>query len=123
MLTTKALISLAVTALLISPFVLISYIVCCLFFLYLKFQAYKYFKWLYSLVCVRPGQKPRNFIFHVKVHVLIVQHLPLFLASPFQWSLKASPHLHLEHKEQTMKSKGKTIYKLIAVVPILSDCI
>ena len=38
-------------------------IVQSLFFLNLKFQASSHLQWLYSPVCVRPGQKPRRPVF------------------------------------------------------------
>ena len=57
---TKTQISFAVTAKLISAFVFATRIVQSLFFLNLKFQASSHLLWLYSLVCVGPGQKPRR---------------------------------------------------------------
>ena len=60
---TKTQISFAVTAKLISAFVFATRIVQSLFFLDPKFQASSHFLWLYSLVCVRPGRKPRRAVF------------------------------------------------------------
>ena len=44
---------------LISAFVIVTRIVQFIFCLYQKFQASNFIKCLYSLVCVRPGQKPK----------------------------------------------------------------
>ena len=56
-------ISFAVAAKLISAFVFATWIVQYLFYLNLKFQAPSHLLWLYSLVCVGPGQKPRRLVF------------------------------------------------------------
>ena len=79
-------ISCAVTAQLISSFVFASYKVQCVSFIDLKFQASGYFPWLFSLVCVGPGQKPRllvlsskgSFTCSVLYHYLVIAHLLLF---------------------------------------------
>ena len=60
---TKAQISFMVTAKLISAFVFTARIVQSLYFLYTKFQASSHLVWLYSLVCVGPGRKPRRPVF------------------------------------------------------------
>ena len=60
---TKTQISFAVTAKLISVFVFATRIVQSLYFLYTKFQASSHLVWLYSLVYVRPGRKPRRPVF------------------------------------------------------------
>ena len=60
---TKMQISFAVTAKLISAFVSATQIVQFLFFLNLKFQASNHLLWPYSLVCVRPGRRPRRPVF------------------------------------------------------------
>ena len=60
---TKTQISFAVTAKLISAFVFATRIVQSLNFLNTTFQASSHLLWLYSLVCVRPGQKPRRPVF------------------------------------------------------------
>ena len=60
---TKTQISFAVTAKLISAFVFATWIVQFLFYLNPKFQASSHFPWLYSPVCVGPGQKPRRLVF------------------------------------------------------------
>ena len=60
---TKMLISFAVTAKLISAFVFTTRIVQPIYFLYTKFQASSHLVWLYSLVCVEPGRKPRRPVF------------------------------------------------------------
>ena len=48
---------------LISAFVFVTLIVQSFFFLNLKFQATSHLLWLYSPVCVGPGQKPRRQVF------------------------------------------------------------
>ena len=60
---TKTQISFAVTAKLISAFVFATRIVQSLYFLNPKFQAPSYLLLLCSLVCVRPGRKPRRPVF------------------------------------------------------------
>ena len=60
---TKAQISFAVTAKLISAFVFASRIVQFLFYLNPKFQASSSFLCLYRSFCVRPGRKPRRPVF------------------------------------------------------------
>ena len=60
---TKTQISFAVTAKLIRAFVFAIRIVQSLFFLNTKFQASSHLQWLHSLVCVRPGLKPRRPVF------------------------------------------------------------
>ena len=60
---TKAQISFAVTAKLISAFVFAKRIVQSLYFLNPKFQASSHLLWLYSPVCVGPGRKPRRPVF------------------------------------------------------------
>ena len=53
----------AVTAQLISVFVFAIQIVQSLYYLNSKFQASDHLSWLYSLVCVGPGRKPRRPVF------------------------------------------------------------
>ena len=60
---TKAQISFAVTAKLISAFVFATWIVQSLYFLNPKFLASSNLLWVYSLVCVRPFRKPRRPVF------------------------------------------------------------
>ena len=57
---TKTQITFAVTAKLICVFVFATQIVQSLYFLNPKFQASSYLLWLYSPVCVGPGQKPED---------------------------------------------------------------
>ena len=52
-----------VTAKLISAFVFATWIVQSLYYLNTKFQASSHLVWLYSLVCVGPGRKPRRPVF------------------------------------------------------------
>ena len=60
---TKTQISFAVTAKLISAFVFAIRIIQFLYYLNPKFQASLHFLWLYSLVFVGPGRKPRRPVF------------------------------------------------------------
>ena len=60
---TKAQISCAVTAQLISAFVFATRIVQFLFYLNPKFQDSSLLLWLYRSVCVRHGRKPRRPVF------------------------------------------------------------
>ena len=57
---TKAQISCAVIAQLISAFIFATRIVQFIFFLNLKFQAFSHLQWLYMPVCVKPGRKSRK---------------------------------------------------------------
>ena len=66
----KTQISCAVTAKLISAFVFATWIVQYLYFLNPKFKASSLLQWLYSLVCVRPGQNPHCWFSHVAAHLL-----------------------------------------------------
>ena len=65
---TKTQISFAVTAKLISAFVFTTWIVQSLYFLNTNFQASSHLQWLYSLVCVIPGQNPHCWFSHVAAH-------------------------------------------------------
>ena len=60
---TKTQISFAVIVKLISAFVFATWIVQSRFCLNAKFQASSHLLWLYSLVCVGPGRKPRRPVF------------------------------------------------------------
>ena len=68
---TKAQISFAVTAKLISAFVFATRIVQFLLYLTPKFQASSSFLWLYRSVCVGPGRKPHCWFSHEAIHILI----------------------------------------------------
>ena len=57
--------SFTVTAKLISAFVFATWLVHSLFFLNSKFQASNCLLWLYNLVCVAPGRKPRRPVLHM----------------------------------------------------------
>ena len=59
---TKAQISFAVTAKLISAFVFVTQLIQSLYFLNTKVQASSYLLSLQSPVCVRPGRKPKLFV-------------------------------------------------------------
>ena len=75
---TKAQISFAVTAKLISAFVFATQIVQFLFYLNPKFQASSSFLCLYRPVCVRPVRKPHCWFSHevAQTNVLSVSHDP-----------------------------------------------
>ena len=76
---TETQISFAVTTKLISAFVFATRIVQYLYYLNPKFQASSHHQWLYSLVCVRPGQNPHCWFSHVAAHFVSVQRSLLFL--------------------------------------------
>ena len=65
---TKTQISSAVTEKLISAFVFAIQIVQSLYYLNTKFQAFSHLLWLYSPVCVGPGQKPECCFSHNEAH-------------------------------------------------------
>ena len=80
---TKAQISFAVTAKLISAFVFATRIVQFLFYLNPKFQASSSFLSLYRPVCVGPGRKPRRPVFSRRgsVYSSMSQTSPVFFFS------------------------------------------
>ena len=53
----------------ISAYVIATWTVQYLCF-YPKFQASSHFQWMYSLVCVRPGQNPQRLFSHVEALIL-----------------------------------------------------
>ena len=63
------------TAKLISAFVFATWIVQYLYLLNPNFQAPSHLQWLYSLVCVRPGQKPHCWFSHVAAQISSVDVL------------------------------------------------
>ena len=70
--------SCAVTAQLISVFVFDTRIVQSIYFLNPKFRASSHFQWLYSPLCVWPGQKPRRPVFSQRgSYIRTMQHLLL----------------------------------------------
>ena len=77
----------AVTAKLISAFVFAPWIEQSLFYLDPKFQASSHLLWLYSLVCVGPGRRPRRPVFsqHCSYFAVYIVYntssLPLFNTS------------------------------------------
>ena len=72
---TKAQISFAVTAKLISAFVFATWIVQFLYFLYPEFPASSHLLRLYSWVCVGPGRKPCRPVFSRRCsHSCVVTH-------------------------------------------------
>ena len=76
---TKAQISFAVTAKLISAFVFATQIVQSLFFLNPKFQASSHLLRLYSLFCVRPGWNPNCWFSHAQAHLVFTEKKANFL--------------------------------------------
>ena len=104
---TKTLISFAVTAKLISIFVLATRIVQSLFYLNPKFQACSHILWLYSPVCVRPGRKPRRPVFSQRGSYCR-QDLQRLLTVEIEQV--QSPHHALGHiKQQQCKHFTKTV--------------
>ena len=69
---TKTQISFAVTAKLISAFILATQIVQSLYFLNPKFQASIHLLWLNSLVVVGPGRKPEHWFSHNEAQMWLV---------------------------------------------------
>ena len=58
----------------VSAFVFAIWIAQYLYFLNTKFQASSHLQWLYSLVCVRPGQNPHCWFSHVAAHMYNALH-------------------------------------------------
>ena len=81
------------TAQLISAFVFATRIVQSHYFLNPKFQGSSYLLWLYSLVCVGPGRKPRSPVFSQRgsntVKPVLSDHINqgIFLAFSDRWLL------------------------------------
>ena len=91
---TKAQISFAVTAKLISAFIFAARIVQLLFYLYPKFEASSVLLWLYSSGCVEPVRKPRRPGFSRRGSNeirLIVAHDCIFYASYSKCRAKSRP--------------------------------
>ena len=76
---TKAQTIFAVTAKLISAFVFATRILQSLYFLNPKFQASTHLLWLYSPVCVGPGQKPRRPVFSQRGSYKQLQKEPMVI--------------------------------------------
>ena len=83
---TKTETSLAVTEKLIVAIVFSTQIVQSLFFLNPKSQAFSLLLWLYRLVCVRPGRKPKLLVFLCKGSISIIPCSWLFA---WRWSKTA----------------------------------
>ena len=60
---------------LISAFVFATYIVQSLYFLNLNFKLLAISRWLFSLICVRPGQNPQCWFSHIAAQLSKVVHL------------------------------------------------
>ena len=76
---TKAQISFAVTAKLISAFVFATRIVQFLFYVNPKFQASSSFLSLYRSVCVGPGRKPRRPVFSRRGSTIVAYCITFFI--------------------------------------------
>ena len=115
---TKKQISCAETAQLISPFVFATWIVQYLLFLSTKLHTSSHLQWLYSLVCVRPGWKPRMFVFSQRSsykylylvncmwNFLFLQHSSL--ATPASWYIQwiqRKNYVDLAHKSKDKMSR------------------
>ena len=87
---TKAQISFAVTAKLISAFVFATRIVNFFFFLNPKFQVSNHLLWLYSPVCVGPGRKSRRPVFSRRgsyyIYMIANRQKLQFVILSLQWS-------------------------------------
>ena len=59
----------------VAPFFFATWIVQYSYFLYPKFQAASHLQWLYSLVCVRPGQNPYGWFSHVATQLYVYKSL------------------------------------------------
>ena len=93
---TKAQISFAVTAKLISAFVFATRIVQFLFYLNPKFQASSSFLCLYRLVCVRPVRKPHCWFSHEVAHIIASRAVtPNDIMRSMKNSLSLSKSIHL----------------------------
>ena len=68
---------------LISAFVFAIRIVQSLYYLYPKFQASSYLLWLYSLVCVGPGQKPEDRFSQNEAHMSSRTRLTMIIGGDF----------------------------------------
>ena len=84
---TKAQISFAVTAKLISVFVYAKRILQSLYYLNPKFQASSHLLWLYSLVCVGPGRKPRKPVFSQRGSYVRQSQSGSFQCSRYMWKI------------------------------------
>ena len=79
---TKTQISFAVTAKLISAFVLATRIEQFLYFIYTKFQASSHLVLLYSLIYVGPGRKPRRPVFSQRGSYTYILRLYMMILVP-----------------------------------------
>ena len=94
---TKTQISCAVTAKLINAFVFATRILQSLYFLNPKFQAFSHLVWLYSLVCVGPGRKPRRPVFSQRgssesIDVFRTSLVAIFLVPLFRHFVNVTGH-------------------------------
>ena len=94
-------ISFVVTAKPISAFIFATLIVEFLYFLYTKFQASSHLVWLYSLVCVGPGRKPRRPIFSQRdsynENITAEETIPQMLSGRVIAPFHPNPQQHNEH--------------------------
>ena len=117
---TKALIGFAVTAKLISAFVLATRIVQSLYFLYPESQARSHLLRLYSLVCVGPGQiPPRRPVFSqrgsLKSHV---ESLRLLLHTPTITEIFGHPFVQEGYyaSQRLMETELQTVKTLMRLL-------
>ena len=90
----------SLTAKLVSALVFTTQIVQSLYFPNPKFQASSHLVWLYSLICVGPGRKPRRPVFSQRGSFLrrnAENDPPVFIKYPsFCWSAVLLIYTHIE---------------------------
>ena len=98
---TKTQTSFSVTAHLISAFVFATHIVQFPYFLHSKLQVSSHLLWLYSLVCVGPGRKPRRPVFSQRGSSIVAEVLKpiggnntVEVRHPHEDIIFEIPHLH-----------------------------
>ena len=118
----KTQISCAVTTQLISAFVLAIQIVQPLFYLNPKFQASSYVLWLCSLVCVRPGRKPRRPVFSQRGSFnSIDSRVRCTDCSKISMSLLQKIHLSLNKKFQITQPTTKLLHPALIFQSIVRN--
>ena len=120
---TKTQISCAVTAQLISAFVLAIRIVQSIYFLNPKFQASSHLLWLYSLVCARPGRKPRRPVFSERgsnVNQNLITHKTWLRGYKMFFSCSTQLKFYLLINIKLAKTNENLHFKLISMSIIYS---
>ena len=104
---TKTQISFVVTAKLISALVFTTWIVQSVYLLNPKFQASSHLQWLYSLVCVRPGQIPHCWFSHVAAHRISVSGVEENISRPYHYLLVGRTRLYCSSLQLNGMSNAK----------------